>query len=546
MTKLTRMTGYFIFFMACCLAFSVKTANGQTATLKGIVKDAETNQALPGANVLVTYNGLTTGSATSLSGSFKVSKLPKGRYTITITYIGYEEKIINDLNIEVGETRELEISLIPTDIRVNPVTVTASRRPEKLLDAPASISVVETAAIENRMALTATDHLKAIPAVDIISAGLNQSRVVVRGFNDLFSGSLLSLIDNRITRIPAVRLNAFQLIPASNLDVERIEVVSGPASALYGPNSANGVMHVLTKSPFDSKGTTLSVGGGQRSVLIGTIRHAGVLSDKIGYKFSLQYYKGDDFPSIDSTEVIARLDAINKGANPDTLRIGARILDIVSTNFDSRFDFRFSPDLKFIVNGGFSKGDNIEITNQGAAQAQNSSFRYLQGRLIYKNFFLQAFMNKIDTGERDTYFLRTGDFIINKSSLFVTQAQHHFSLGSQSFTYGVDVLLTRPDSEGTVNGRNEDDDDVNEIGAYLQSETNLSSKFKLVTAARIDDHNRLDGLNFSPRAALVFKPTPTNNFRFTFNRAFSTPTSDNLFSDVVGQRVSTSVDPSLA
>ena len=131
--------------------------------------------------------------------------------------------------------------------------MTASRRPEKLLDAPASITVLESRDIASRTALTATEHLKALPAVDIITAGLNQSRVVIRGFNDLLSGSLLSLVDYRITRIPAIRLNAFQLIPTSNDDVERIEVVSGPASALYGPNSASGVMHVITKSPFDSK-----------------------------------------------------------------------------------------------------------------------------------------------------------------------------------------------------------------------------------------------------------------------------------------------------
>jgi len=533
---------HFILLIALLIPFSTNLS-AQTGILRGTVTDAETNKGLAGANVIITSGELKTGTATSKAGQFELRNLPSGNYSIQVKNIGYELKVIGNLFLEIGETKQLEIILNVKAIEFNPISISASRRPEKVLDAPASITVLDATSIENRTALTPTDHLKALPAVDVISAGLNQSRVVVRGFNDLFSGSLLSLIDNRITRIPGVRLNAFQLIPASNLDVERIEIVSGPASALYGPNSANGVMHVLTKSPFDSKGTTISVGGGERSVLIGTVRHAGVLNDKIGYKFSLQYYEGNDFPSLDSTEIVARLDAIKNGADPDTLRTGARIFDIKSTNFDGRFDFHLSPELKFIVNGGFSRGDNIEITNQGAAQALNASFKYIQGRLIFKDFFAQAFINKINTG--DTYFLRTGDFVINKSSLFVTQAQHSLSLSSrQQFTYGIDVLLTRP--EGTVNGRNEDDDNVNEIGAYLQSETNLTSKLKFLGAARIDDHNRLDGLNFSPRAALVFKPTPTNNFRLTFNRAFSTPTSDNLFSDVVGQRVSTSIDPSLA
>lgn len=521
------------------------TVLAQTASLQGIVTDAETGEVLPGANIILTSEKFETGAASAASGKFEFENLSAGSYTLIVSFIGYEKETITDLQLEPEEPLWLDITLTPTGIEVNPVTVTASRRPEKLLDAPASVSVLEAKEIEDRTALTAAEHLKAMPAVDIITAGLNQSRVVIRGFNDLFSGSLLSMVDYRITRIPSIRLNAFQLIPVSNLDVEQIEVVSGPASALYGPNSANGVMHVITKSPFDSKGTTVSIGGGERSVFIGTVRHAGSFNNRIGYKFSIQHYTGDDFESFDATEETARQAAIDAGEDPDTLKIAQRIFDITSTALDGRVDFRLARDLTFILNGGFSRGDNIEITDQGAAQALNASFNYIQGRFIYKDLFVQAYLNKINTG--DTYFLRTGDSIINNSSLFVTQAQHHIGLGNwQHFTYGVDVLLTRPDTEGTVNGRNEDHDNVNEIGAYLQSETALSRKLKFLAAARLDDHNRLDGVNVSPRAALTYKPTLTDNFRITFNKAFSTPTSDNLFSDVLAISIPTAAaDPFL-
>lgn len=540
------LSGMFLLIVLVILVSSITTnAFAQPATLRGTVSDAETGKFLPTANVVVTSAELQTGTAVPSTGVFEIKNLPAGTYTITVSYIGYEKKVLTDITLDSGETKSLDISLIPTGIQVNPLTVTASRRPEKLLEAPASITVLEAQAIEARMALTATEHLKALPAVDMFATGLNQSRVVIRGFNDLFSGSLLSLVDNRITRIPSIRLNAFQLIPTSNEDVERIEIVSGPGSALYGPNSANGVMHVLTKSPFGSEGTKLSVGGGERSVLIGTLRHAGSFHNKIGYKLSVQYYQGNDFESVDSTEVLARQAAIDAGANPDTLKIGARIFDIESTAVDGRIDFRLSPDFTFILNGGFSKGTNIELTQQGAAQAVDAGFKYIQGRLRYKNLFVQAFLNGINTG--NTYFLRTGQSIINNSKLFVIQAQHNVALKErQNFTYGLDVLLTRPDTEGTVNGRNEENDHVDEIGAYLQSETRLSSKLKFVAAARIDDHNRIEGLNFSPRAALVFRPTPQDNFRFTFNRAFSTPTADNLFSDNLGFTLPTAAaDPLL-
>lgn len=520
-------TGYLHLLLILILC---STTLAQNATLKGTVTDKETSKALPGANIMLASKNLETGTATGLDGAFELPQLPPDEYSVTITFIGYKKTVVENVILRSGDTRRLKIRLEPTDIQVNPVTVTASRRPEKLLEAPAAISVLETESIEQRMALTATEHLKAMPAVDIISVGLNQSRVVVRGFNDLFSGSLLSMVDNRITRVPAVRLNAFQMIPTNNDDVDRIEIVSGPASALYGPNSANGVMHVLTKSPFDSKGTTVSVGGGERDVFLGSVRHANTLGNLLGYKFSIQHYQGRDFEYRDPVEEQFRELAIDNGANPDSLRIGRRIFDIESTAFDGRVDLHLMPDFKFILNGGYSNGDNIEPTNQGAAQALDAQFSYLQARLIYKNLFAQAYMNSVTTG--DTYFLRSGQSIINNSSLFVTQVQHSLILGErQRFTYGSDLLLTRPDTEGTINGINEDQDDVNEIGVYLQSETALSQKLKFVGAARLDEHNRLEGWNFSPRAALVYKPTLKDNFRLTFNRAFVTPTSDMLFSD---------------
>ena len=155
----------------------------------------------------------------------------------------------------------------------------------------------------------------------------------------------------------------------------------------------------------------------------------------------------------------------------------------------------------------------------------------MQARALYKDFFAQAFWNTNDAG--DTFLLRDGAYIIDKSSLFVTQLQHGLSLGARErLTYGVDMLLTRPDTEGTITGANEDDDGINEIGLYLQSETELTDQLRFIAAARLDNHNRLEDPVFSPRAALVFKPTPEHNLRATYNRAFSTPTTNNLFLDI--------------
>src|SRR5207237_10674738 len=141
------------------------------------------------------------------------------------------------------------VSMTEIAAKLNQVVTTASRAPEKILDAPASISVVETREIEERPSVTAVDHLKGVPGLSINTGGIAQSNVVARGFNNAFSGAMLMLQDYRFAAVPSLRVNVPFLFSGTNEDIERIEVLLGPASALYGPNSANGVLHVITKSP---------------------------------------------------------------------------------------------------------------------------------------------------------------------------------------------------------------------------------------------------------------------------------------------------------
>ena len=419
---------------------------------------------------------------------------------------------------DTGEASEDMTDESSEIIELEQVSVTTSRRREKVLEAPASVAVVGSSRIKDSVTSTVADHVTSVRAVDVAKTGLGSSHIVVRGFNNVFSGSLLSLVDNRIARVPSIRLNAYSLIPTSNADIEQIEVVSGPGAALYGPNSANGVMHILTRSPFTSQGTTVSIGGGERSALLGSLRHAGVLNETFGYKFSASAFSADDWEE-------GRAEADLNGVKPPEF-------DMYRAGGDFRVDYRPNSDFTTIVASGFTQTTGLEMTGIGAGQAKNWTYGYVQGRFIYKDLFAQAFWNRSDAG--DTYTVRAGDPIIDNSDLYVGQIQHGYSLGeNQRFTYGLDLLLTRPDTEGSINGRNEDNDSVNEVGAYLQSETKILPQLKFIAAARVDDHNHLNDLVFSPRAALSLQPNDDHNFRLTYNRAFSTPSSSNLFLDVV-------------
>ncbi len=529
-----------------CLTFGLllfafaAMAFAQTATLTGKVTDAETGDALPGANVAVTSGTAQTGAATSSDGAFQVMNIRPGTYVVRVTYIGYEAYSMAEVLMSAGETKTMDVALNPTGIEVNPISISASRRPEKVLDAPASVTVLDAREISTRPVLTAVEHLKATPGVDIVSTGMNQANVVVRGFNNIFSGALMSLVDNRISRVPGLRVNAYNFIPTANEDIERVEVVLGPGSALYGPNASSGVFHIVTKSPIGSEGTTVSVGGGERDLFMGSFRHAGSTSEKFGYKLSMQYYQANDWdtwgavdPRDEEADEIQRVRSSPDGDVPvGGLVSNARDFDIEKIAGDIRFDFRPNDDFSAIFSGGFNQANSTELTGIGAGQAVDWTYGYAQARFTYKSWFAQTFVNFSDAG--DTFLYQSGRFIIDKSKLIVGQLQGSSDLGDrQLFTYGFDALLTRPDTEGTVNGRNEDSDNIDEFGLYLQSETDLTSKLRFVGAIRADNHSELEDLIFSPRAAFVFKPNATNTLRFTYNRAFSTPTALNLSLDLL-------------
>ena len=509
-----------VLLFALVAVLSVAAVSVQAATLNVTVTDAQTSAKLNGVSInVMSQAGASAEGVSDASGMLEIADLSADVYTITASAPGYADKTMANVELVADGTTSVEIALSSEIIELDQVSVTASRRREKVLEAPASIAVVSASQIRDRVAPSVTEHLKSVGGVDVVNTGLGSSHVVVRGFNNVFSGSLLSLVDNRIARVPSLRVNAYSLIPTASEDIEQIEVVSGPGAALYGPNSANGVMHILTRSPFTSQGTTISIGGGERSMLMGSLRHAGVINETLGYKLSASGFRGNDWEEGRSAEDLAGEPEF------DTYRAGGEF----------RLDYRPNDDLTTILASGFTQFTGIELTGLGAGQAKNWTYGYLQGRFIYKDLFAQAFWNRSDAA--DTFLLRTGDDIIDNSDLYVGQIQHGYSLGErQRFTYGVDLLLTRPDTEGSINGRNEDSDNINEIGAYLQSETQIIQQLKFIAAARLDNHNHLSGLVFSPRAALAFQPNDEHNLRVTYNRAFSTPGTSSLFLDRLAVR----------
>jgi iron complex outermembrane receptor protein len=513
----------------------------QTGTVTGTVTESRANQPVSGARVqALSATTVVAATQSRADGTYRLTVGP-GSYTIVVNRIGYQPGNAT-VTVSAGGSATANVTLTERVVELNPVVTVASRMEEKALDAPASVSVIEVREIQERPAVTAADHVQGIAGVDVSKGGIAQSNIVARGFNNAFSGSILTLQDYRFAGVPSLRVNVPLMFTSTNEDIERIEVLLGPASALYGPNSSHGVLHVITKSPFTSQGTMVTVDGGNHSLFRGSARHAGLIGDKVGFKLSGELFRASDFEFRDPGEPVTFPAAAPAGRAGQP---NERDFDIQRWLGEARLDFRPNDNSEYVTTIGMSKiGSALEYTGaNGTAFAKNWTYTSIQQRAHIGRFFAQAFLNMSDAGNDDslslegTYLLRSGQPIVDQSRSWAAQVQHGLSLGDrQDFVYGLDYISTNPRTGNTINGRNEDIDDVKEVGGYLQSTTRLTPKFDFIAALRVDKNDQVDGVQTSPRAAVIFKPNETQNFRFTYNRAFQTPANFTWFLDLIQAR----------
>ncbi|MEO7520912.1 MAG: TonB-dependent receptor [Gemmatimonas sp.] len=516
------------------------TLGAQSGTITGRVTRSGTGAPLENAQVQAQMpGGSSFGAVSGRDGSFRVVNLPDGSYTVNVRLLGYEPRSF------AAQRPGANVDVVLTELgtTLNAIVTTASRGQlrESIIDVPAQIFAVSSQAIAERSTVSFADHLRATPGVDVNKGGLAQANIVARGFNNAFSGAMLMLQDYRFAGVPSLRVNVPFLFTGTNEDIERMEVLLGPASALYGPNSSNGVLHVITKSPFESKGGTASVDKGERDILRTGLRYAGTLSERLGYKVSGEYMQGHDFEYNDRTETRT----FPSTANVPEARRGKpnlRNFDLERYSGEARLDFRPTAGSEAITTIGHTNiGSGLELTGaNGTTQIKNWTYTSLQQRIRVNKFFAQAFINLSNAGNDTstsadgTFLLRSGQPIVDKSRVAAAQLQHGFDIGTkQSFSYGADYIWTNPRTGNTINGANEEGDNVTEYGAYLQSTSRPMRQVELLLALRGDANNVIEGGFLSPRAALVFKPTETQNVRLTYNRAFSTPANFSFFLDLI-------------
>ena len=229
-----------------------------SSTIKGEITDTRSGEPLIGANIML--SGTMLGSATDVNGFYLISGVPIGSFTIMAMFIGYET-IEKDIQVAADQEYTVNLALKASAIELQETKVTAEKRKEKITNAPASMEIITSRDIKGKNTTNMGAYLKGLKGVDFTSSGINNYSISVRGFNSSFNTRLLTLSDGRVANIPALRVINYSTIPQSMDDVDKIEVILGPATALYGANAHSGVVNIISKPPSQSEGFTMSLSG---------------------------------------------------------------------------------------------------------------------------------------------------------------------------------------------------------------------------------------------------------------------------------------------
>ena len=410
------------FLVATCWCVFCGSLSAQTI-LKGVIVDGNNGDPLIGASVLV--KGTTTGTVTEVDGSWSltVTGLPS---ILQFSYIGFAPTEVEVTDVDQDLTVRLGDNAITTDV----VEVKGRRISEKQQQAALTVETLDAIAIKETAAANFYDGLGSLKDVDLTAASLGFKIVNTRGFNSTNPVRSLQIIDGVDNQSPGLNFSLGNFLGASELDVNRVNLVVGASSAFYGPNAFNGVIALETKDPFLQQGLSAQIKYAERNLIEGGIRWADALNNKEGqpwmaYKLNLFGFRADDWVADNYDPVFdTELGRDNPG--------GYDAVNIYGDEQDPTFNYsglRSRPGLGEITRQGYKEEDLVDYDSQNTKAGVAFHFRlapekglesaelivasnYSNGTTVYQgdNRFslrdIQFFQHRLELRSRDNFFLR--------------------------------------------------------------------------------------------------------------------------------------------
>jgi len=542
------------FFIAIFCFLALYSTNFAIANISGVVYDKSDNSPISGIKVQIKNDKSKT--FTNQKGEFRIET--KNEKVVLL----FSSLLWKDLEISTdNNTSDLKVFMDAATINSNEVLVYgASRRKEKITQAPAAVSVVQLKDIEKAVSHGQIARtLDKFPGVDVVQSGMNDFNVNMRGFNNSINRRVLVLVDGRDPSTPLLNLVEWNSLQSNLGDVNNIEVVRGPGSALYGINAYNGVINITTSAPQDIQGTKVSTTLGEFNLFRGDIRNAGKISDNLFYKANVGYSRQDQ-PWVSSRDTRATYIRDANGV-------------IIDSTFGSLEYSGLAPDVKG-NRAGFGNIQNIDslikendtatnlfatgrldyildeenttlVTEMGYSRYGGEYFVNQTGRILIPdvekpfarialnsdNFNVQAHWNRRNTIAPQVV-MNAPASSAERSDVYVVDAQWNEAYFDNTFKVILGASHEYHDVNTSIIGAlpllSPDGLHNNFSGVYSQLEYDVLSNLKFVGAARFDRSTFFEN-QFSPKLAVVWTPIENHTFRGTINRSFLRPSYGDKF-----------------
>lgn len=510
------------------------------ANVYGHVKDAKTGEHLP--YVVIQIKGTTIGTTTDKTGHFFLKNLPEGSFVIEAKYMGYTTQS-QSITIKQDTSKELNFTLSPSDFSLDEVVVSANRNETKRRLAPNLVSVIGGKLFDITQSTCLAQGLNFQPGVrtedDCQNCGFTQVRI-----NGLDGHYSQILVDSRPVFSSLNGVYGLEQIPANMID--RVEVVRGGGSALFGASAIGGTINIITKEPTRNSasfGHTFMSHGGSNSFDNVTTGNVSLVTDdnKAGvYAYGqTRTRQGYDHDGDGYTE-LPELNNQTFGLN-SYLRLSP--YSKLSLQYHGIHEFR----------RGGNKLDQIAHTANIAEQVEHN----IQGGGLTYDFYSPDEKNRLSayfsfqTTARKSYYGGIGEgteedidaaekaYGTTHNLTYVAGTQYVHSFGKLLFMPSDLTLGAEYNFDGlkdVILGYDRHFKQDVRIGSFFFQNEWKDKQWSFLLGGRLDKHNLMDHIIFSPRANLRFNPTENINLRLTYAGGFRAPQAfdEDLHVGVVG------------
>ena len=505
------------------------------AHIHGHVIDKATGEHLP--YMVVVLKGTTIGVTTESTGHYMIRNVPEGRFVVEVSAVGYKTQS-REIDIRKGRSYEVNFILEEDHVMLEGTIVSATRSETTRKMSPTLVNVVGMDTYNRTNSTTVAQGLAFQPGVrgenNCQNCGFQQVRI-----NGLDGQYTQILIDSRPIFSALAGVYGIEQLPANMVD--RVEVMRGGGSALFGSSAIAGTVNIITKEPVRNSSsishTTTSIGGS--SALHNTTDiNASIVSEdnKLGLAVFGQNTSKDAWDAND--DGYTELSKISGQTVGFRGYIKTGLYSKITTEYHHLQEFRRG-------------GDNLDLPPHEAMIAEQTKHGINTGGLKYDWFSkdqkhrLNAFAS-IQHIDRESYYGagqdpnaygKTTDLTWVAGSQYIYKAENCLFLPADltvGIEYNEDYLK---DNMWGYNRQTEQT--VRIVSAYAQNEWK-NEIWGILIGGRLDKHNLIRNLIFSPRANLRYNPSENLNFRASYSYGFRAPQAfdEDLHIDNVGGTVS--------